>query len=92
MTEAEILEDLLRLAESAGLRVQRVPRGRALEGGPPVASAVCRMGNEWRIVLVASDSLDERIDVVAAALREHCAEWLESRHLAPALRQRLDAD
>ena len=87
MTEAEILEDLLRLAESSGLRVQRLPRGRALEGGPPVASAVCRMGDEWRILLVASDTLDERIAVVAAALREHRAEWLEARHVPPALRQ-----
>ncbi len=90
MTQVEILEDMVALAEGAGLPVQYVPRGRGLEGGPPVVSAVCRLGGEWRIVLVASDSVDERIEVVAAALREHRSEWLESRHVAPALRRRLD--
>ena len=92
MTESEILEDLVALAESAGLPVQRVPRGRATEGGPPVASAACRFGSQWRIVLVASDTLEARIVVVAEALREHRREWLEARHVPPALRQHLDPD
>ena len=90
MTDAEILEDIIALAEAAGLPVQYVPRGRALEGGPPVVSAACRLAGEWRIVLVASDSVDERIEVVAAALREHRHAWLETRHVSPALRRRLD--
>jgi hypothetical protein len=90
MTAREILADLIALAESAGLVVQPVPRGHAIEGGPPVASAACRVGSEWRIVLVASDTLDERIEVVAAALRAQRSDWLESRHVPPALRRHLE--
>lgn len=91
MTDAELLEDLVSLAEAAGLVVQRVPRGHAIEGGPPVASATARVRGELRIVLVGGDSLDERIDLVARALAEHRAQWLESRHVSPALRQRIEA-
>ncbi|MBW2268414.1 MAG: hypothetical protein JRH16_07540 [Deltaproteobacteria bacterium] len=90
MTDAEILEDLVALAESAGMPVQRVPRGRATEAGPPVASAACRVGGEWRIVLVAGDSIEERIEAVASALRERRSDWLETRHIPPALRRRLE--
>lgn len=90
MTEAEILGELTEVAERAGLRVQVVPRGRAIEGGPPVASAIVRMRGQVRIVLVPSDTAEERIAVVAQALRDHASAYLEAHHLPPALRQRIE--
>ncbi len=88
MTDAEVLAELVSLAESAGLRVQSVPRAR--EADPPVASGVVRIRGEIRIVLVSSDSLAERIGAVTDGLRTHASDFLESRHLPPALRARLD--
>ncbi len=90
MTDREMLEELCGLAASAGLAVQQVPGGRVADGGPPVTSATVRVRGEARVILVAGDSVDERIRVVAAALREHRAEWLEDHHVAPALRARLE--
>ena len=80
--------ELVALAESAGLRVQPVPR--AHEADPPVASGVVRIRGEIRSVLVSSDSLAERIGAVTDGLRTHASDFLESRHLPPALRARLD--
>ena len=57
MTEAEILRELMAVAERAGLAVQTVPRGRAIEGGAPVTSAVVRVRGAVRVVLVAGDGL-----------------------------------
>ena len=88
MTDAEVLTELLALAESAGLRVQTVPRAREMD--VPVASGVVRIRGAVRIVLVSSDSLGERIAVLAEGLRTHASDFLESRHLPPALRARLD--
>jgi hypothetical protein len=90
VTEAEILRELIELAGRAGLAVQAVPRGRAIEGGPPVTSAVVRVRGEVRVVLVPSDAVDERIAVVARALREHAAAYLEAHHVPPALRERIE--
>ncbi|HJO24847.1 MAG: hypothetical protein QF890_09105 [Myxococcota bacterium] len=88
MTDAEVLAELVALAESAGLHVQNVPRAR--ETDPPVASGVVRIRGAVRIVLVSSDSFAQRIDVLAGGLRTHASDFLESRHLPPALRTRLD--
>lgn len=90
MTEAEILGELMAVAERAGLAVQSVPRGRAVEGGPPVTSAVVRVRGAVRVVLVAGDSVEERSAVLAAALREHAAAELAERHLPPAVRERIE--
>lgn len=88
MTDAEVLAELVALAESAGLHVQAVPRARETE--LPVASGVVRIRGEIRIVLVSSDSHAERIDVLADGLRTHASDFLESRHLPPVLRARLE--
>ena len=88
MTDSEVLTELISLAESAGLRVQTVPRAR--DSDPPVASGVVRIRGAARIVLVSSDSLEERIAVLVEGLRTHAPVFLESRHVPPALRARLD--
>ena len=88
MTPPELLAALIELAEGAGLRVRRA-EGEA-EGGP-LASGVCRVRGELFVVLVASDSEEDRIAVLARALRNHAAPALETRWLPPAVRARIDA-
>jgi hypothetical protein len=90
MNEIELLRELIALADEAGLTVRPIRGGSGGEGEPSATSAVCRVRGETWIVLSGSDSAEERIEVVARALREHAADWLESRYLPPALRDRLD--
>ena len=92
MIEADILQELADLAEQAGLRVRTVrgPAGPDLDA--VATSAVCRVRGETWVVLAASDPTEERINVLARALREHAADWLEGRYLPPALRRHLEAD
>lgn len=87
MERAELLDQLVGLAREAGLEV------RAAEGaepGVPLTSGVCRVRGELWVVVVPSDPLEDRIEIVADALRTHAALFLESRYLSPALRERLE--
>ena len=87
MEPSEQLRQLCELAGEAGLSVRELPGGDE----PAPVSAVCRVRGELWVVLSRADSLDERIAVVAGALREHAADFLESHYLPPALRARLGA-
>jgi hypothetical protein len=87
VNDTEVLVALVELAEQAGLRV-RAARGAA-DAGPLATSGVCRVRGEVLVVLVGDDPLGDRIAVVAGALREHAAEFLEGRWLPPALRAHL---
>lgn len=91
MKAADDLRELCELAREAGLEVRSIRGSGGGEGEPAAASAVCRVRGQTWVVLSAADSLDRRIEVLAAALREFAAEWLESRYLPPALRARLAA-
>jgi len=84
----ELLDQLIALAREAGLEVRAAQGG---EPGLPLTSGVCRVRGELWLVVVPSDPLEDRIEVVADALRTHAAAFLESRYLPPALRERLDA-
>ena len=88
MTPAELLAALTALAEELGLRVR--PAQPDVEAGP-LASGVCRVRGEILVVLVASDSEEERIAVLARALRAHAGSTLDERWLPPAVRARIDA-
>lgn len=90
MDEAQILEVLLELADEAELKVRTGRGARLAEDLPPMASGVCRVGGQWWVVLSTSDSLRVQIETLAAALRDHAAELIEERHLAPAVRHYLD--
>jgi hypothetical protein len=92
VTEAELLRRLVELAEATGLRVRSIRGAPGAEGEPPAASAVCRVRGETWIVLAGTDSLEERIAVVAAALRRYAGEELAHRYLAPALRDRIRSE
>jgi len=84
---SELLEQLIALAREAGLEVRAAQGG---EPGLPLHSGVCRVRGELWLVVVPSDPLEDRIEVVADALRTHAASFLESRYLPPALRERLE--
>ena len=86
MESAEVLQQLVALAREAGLEVRSIAGRAAAEGEPAAASAVCRVRGETWVVLSAADSLDERVAVLARALRTQAAELLEARYLPPALR------
>ena len=86
MSDAELLEQLGELALAAGLTL-RTHRGGDAE--QRAGSGVCRVRGEIWIVLAADDPLAERIEVLAQALRVHAADYLESRYLPPAVRERL---
>jgi len=87
VTPAEILDALAALAEETGLRVRRVPGDRGEDPRSEARSAAC--GELW-VVLVASDTEEERIAVLARALRAHAGPALEARWLPPAVRARLE--
>lgn len=89
MNQAEVLLQLVELAEAFGLRVRPIRGTSGAEGEPAASSGLCRVRGELWIVLASHDSLEERIAVVARALRCEASEALRSRYLPPALRARL---
>jgi hypothetical protein len=89
VNQAELLVQLVELAEAAGLRVRAIRGTSGAEGEPAAASGLCRVRGELWIVLSNNDSLEDRVAVVAAALRREASEWLQSRYLPPALRDRI---
>ena len=89
MHPSDLLDQLLDIARAAGLEVRQTPARSAGEGDVPPHSGVCRLRDRVWVVLVTSDGIDERIDVLAGALATHAREHLESRYLPPAIRDRL---
>ena len=87
MSPAEIEEALTDLARSVGLTVRTI-RGLPMgEGEPPAQSDVCRVRDEVWVVLASVDAQEERIAVLARALRTYAADSLEAhvKDLARAL-------
>jgi len=92
VNEVEILRELLALADETGLRVRPIRGAPASDAEPSAASAVCRVRGEVWVVLSGTDAVDQRIAVLAEALREHAGGELEGRYLPPALRRLLGSD
>jgi len=96
MHASDLLDQLLDLARAADLEVRQVRRAPAGEGDVATHSGICRVRDRVWVVLVGSDGIEERIDVLAAALATHARAHLDSRYLPPAIRERLgslpDAD
>ena len=88
MTPEQIHEELLALAVSAGFDVRR-SSGKLRDSDLPVASGVCRVRGAIWVVLPATESLEERSDVLVEALTAHAVPLLEDRYLPPAVRARL---
>jgi len=85
---AEILDRLVELAREADIDVRVLGRG-----GSDVSpeSAVVRVRGQVWVVLAEADLPEQRIAVLARALREHAGSLLQGRYLPPALRDLLDA-
>jgi hypothetical protein len=90
MHAEDLLDQLRDLARAAGLEVREI--GRAGEGERETPSGTCRVKGAVWVMLSAADSPDDRIDVLAAALARHAADFLEDRFLPPALRERVFRD
>ena len=78
------------LAEEAGLRVRVMPRAGAQEGELLPGTGVCRVRDQIWVVLSPSDPVTDRIDALAAALRDHAGPFLEGRFLPPAVREKIE--
>lgn len=89
MQPAELMEALLEIAASAEIEVRSARPGAPADGDWIIESGVCRLRGKLFVVLSPSDSVDEQLDVLARALREHAPEALEGRYLPPAVRARL---
>ena len=89
MHAADLLDQLGDLARAAGLEVCAIARAGPDERETP--SGTCRLNGVVWVMLSEADSLDDRVDVLAAALASHAADLLESRYLPPAIRERLAA-
>ena len=88
MESAEILDRLAELAAEAGIDVRVLARGADVSP----ESAICRVRGEVWVVLAEADLPEQRIAVLARALREHAGSLLEGRFLPPALRDLLEGD
>lgn len=88
MEPTEILDRLVELAREAGIDVRVLSRA-----GPDVSpeSAVVKVRGDVWVVLAEADLPEQRIAVLARALREHAGELLQERYLPPALRDLLEA-
>lgn len=92
MEPAELLALLVELARESGLPIQRVSRQPVFEGLSPSSSGVCKVKGEVRVLLSDSDPVEERVRVLAMALRRERAEILAGRFLPPALRELLEGE
>jgi hypothetical protein len=90
MEPSQILEALLDLAREAGLQVRPVGRAGLEAGEIQPGSAVVRVKGEVWVMLSSIDPVAIQLEVLAGALREHAADWIEQRHLPPALRELLE--
>lgn len=90
MTPAEILDCLLELSREARLEVRMLSPRTTSDADLPARSGVCRVRGRLLVLLSATDSAEDRIDVVLQALRSAGPEVLEGRWLPPAVRERLE--
>jgi hypothetical protein len=84
-----LLDFLVELAQEAGVKVRVIPRSAAAELEPLPRSGICRIrGDPW-LLLASGESLEDRIEAAATAVRVHAPAVLEGRYLPPAVRERL---
>ncbi len=89
MSPEQIYDELLALARSAGFDLRKSSGKVGRDSDLPVASGVCRVRGSIWVVLSASESVEERSDVLVEALTSHASSLLEDRYLPPAVRARL---
>ena len=89
MLDKDLLEALLELAHEAELEVRILSNHAAAENAP-TQSAAARVGARIWVVLAPNDPAEHQARVLAETLARHRAEFLESRFVAPALRDFID--
>lgn len=92
MNAAELHRELVELARAAGFELRRVSGRAGVDTDVATTSGVCRVRDAIWVILSAEDTLEERNDALAHALRAYASELLESCYLPPAVRARLSAE
>lgn len=87
MEARALLDAMVQCALAEGFVLRRLD---VSDTEPPTRSGVARLRDRTILLLVASDALEDRIDVVASALAALGAAWLDSRFLAPSVRERIE--
>ncbi len=87
MDSRALLEALLELAAGAELEVRILSSARTAAEFAPTESAACRVGTRIWVVLSPDDPADHQAAVLAGALARFRAEFLETRFVAPAIRE-----
>lgn len=90
MEPSQILDALLDIAREAGLEVRPVGRQGLEAGETQPGSGVVRLKGKVYVMLSSVDPVAIQLEILAGALREHAADWVEGRHLPPAIRALLD--
>ena len=90
MQPADVMEELLQIAEAANIEVRSTRAGGPGETDAAAASGVCRIQGRVWVVLSHADPVDIQLDALAAALRDHARDEVERRFLPPAVRDRLN--
>jgi hypothetical protein len=88
--DPEPLAMLRELARAAGVEIRDVRARATPEGDPPARSGACRLGDRVWVVLVAGDSVEDRIAALADALDRAEPGWRDAHWLPPAVRERLE--
>ncbi len=91
MNARDVLSEMAELAHGAGFEMRRIPVRERGFGDAPARSGVCQVKGAVWVVLADSDSVEDRIGVLAQALTAHASAWIESRYVPPAVRARLEA-
>ena len=86
MEARDLLEALLELAERAQLEIRVLSRRSASSEFAPTESAACRVGDRVWVVLVPDEPAESQAEILARALGRYRAGFLESRFVAPGVR------
>ena len=89
MEALELLSAMVDVAESAGIEVRGLGSGAVTDGGPSAESGVVQLRGRVIVMLSRSEPLEERLEILSRALRQHAGAWLESNFVAPAVRERV---
>lgn len=90
MRAKDLLEGLLELAHEAALEVRILSSQAAAAENAPTQSAAARVGARIWVVLAPNDPPEHQARILAGALAQHRAEFLEGRFVTPVLRDFID--
>ncbi len=92
MEPLELERELVEIAREAGIDVRVLTRRSSSQ--EPIFSAesgICVVKGKVWVVISMSDPLEERIHTLAKAVVKHAPDFLETRFISPAIRERLDS-